>query len=68
MHTHVLNDPLHVLAAPGQQQHTVRALIKPAPESGDDFGEPGGNVDILLRDAGFFLNERIEGREIYRLD
>ncbi|MNF00673.1 hypothetical protein D3C80_1995420 [compost metagenome] len=68
MHPDVLDDPLHILSAPGQEQDAVRALIKPGPERCNDFGEPFSDVDILLGDAGFFLNKRIQGREIYRLD
>ncbi|MNN21305.1 hypothetical protein D3C81_1346220 [compost metagenome] len=68
MHPDVLDDPLHVLAAPGQEQDAVRTLIQPGSKGGNDLGEPVGDVDILLGDAGFFLNERIQGREIYRFD
>lgn len=55
VHPDVLNDPLHILAAPGQKQHSVTALIQPGSKGGNDLGETVGDVDILLGNAGFFL-------------
>ncbi|MNI91378.1 hypothetical protein D3C73_1490260 [compost metagenome] len=59
VHAGILNDTLHVLSAPGQQQHAVLALVQPAPESGYHFGEAGSNIDFFLGNARLLLNKGV---------